>query len=167
MIVPREIQRAEAAASRVWQLVFEAREFLPSFLRALRIWSQSSSTTRRLWVEGVDPRRHRFQVANSRRLSEQQSAHGLLGRLPVLVQELRSDVAVARQVGSILDRDRAAAARGEIAAAVAAARPLCRMECPPAPEAGVDAGPSPWDLALVEGWDDPAPADAMACATAY
>lgn len=166
MIVPREIQRAEAAASRVWQLVFEAREFLPSFLRALRIWSQSSSTTRRLWVEGVDPRRHRFQVANSRRLSEQRSAHDLLGRLPVLVQELRSEVALARQAGAFLDRECTASARSELAAAVAAARPLCHMECPPTPPAPAEAGPSPWDLALIEGWGDPAPADVMASATA-
>lgn len=129
MIVPIEVERAEAAASRMWQLVFEARGFGALLSRSLRNWSQAGQTARQLWVTDTEPLAHRFQLAHTRRLAEQQSVYDMIARLPAALRELRRELALARHAATCLGRARHGQTRRELAAVIRAARRLRRIEC--------------------------------------
>ena len=129
MIVPIEVERAEAAASRMWQLVFESREFGASLSRSLRNWSRAGQTARGLWVAGAEPLAHCFQLAHTRRLTEQQSVYDLVARFPAALRELRRELALARQAATRLGRGLHWQTRRELAAVIRAARGLRRIEC--------------------------------------
>lgn len=135
MIVPIEVERAEAVASRIWQLVLEARDFSPSVSRALHRWTRAGRLVRRLWVTGIGHRLRRFQLASTRRRVEQRIVHDLVARFPLAAREMRCELAFARRAAGWLDRGRHGQTRRELAAALRAARPFGRIEVPDGPRA--------------------------------
>ena len=130
MIYPPELHRAEAIASRIWQLVLEAREFRSSVKAALEGRARAAEKIRILTEQGEDPFSHPFQLEVARRCNQTQTVRSLFSRQDEIGRLVRQDVRSAHDASKDLPRGEAEETRRELAAALWAARAVPSLGLP-------------------------------------